>query len=1222
MLTFSGERIVPEADNCEPRFALKMYQEHIARYLFASQAAADKHVLDVGCGVGYGSQLLAKSGAKHVTAFDLSLEAIQHAREFYPHRNLSSLVGSAEEFGFAHQFDLITAFEIIEHLPRQHKALNRIAAALKPNGLLVISTPRPLGQQRSAFHERELSFLDFSNLLTCHFPYIEWFFENNHFASLVAGARPASIESVHTLHPQFDLGQADYFVAVASHSPIDRTLFREQLVLNNDDYVRNLERDVNILHEAENDYRQRIKSLEGEGQALRTQVSRLQGEAEAARQDGEGALRDEIARLQSELTEARQREAEADIRARDALHRLEQSTVSAQGLQHDLDEKLQQEARNAAEISRLKEEINEGEIKLKRTRSQSRQESEKFIADLMRFRSELTQVREDQSRAQAARASSEQELALARQQLQALRQIASGSQEWVKEISHSRSWRVTQPLRHLALRARGTELVSPEARAASATVAAAQAQLSVLMPSSPELAPRNGNAPSKAIQAEPKNLRFDVLYVVGCNEGESKRYRVHNLVEGLTELGYSARAISTNEIPDLLEAHFAARVAVLFRCDYGDQVEHLLRYCKNNRISTVFDIDDLVFEPDSIGYVRVVNTFTPEDRAAYLRGVQSYRKALLACDRATCTTNYLARRIAALGKKVDVIPNSLNEKQLAIAREIPGKDGRQLAEVRIGYFSGSNTHQVDFEACESALLTAMENRPELRFVLVGILDLDARWNRFSHRIEKHPLLPYDQMLKLLSSIDINLAPLEMDNPYCESKSQLKIFEAGLVGVPTVASEVESYGEAIDNGVDGFLASNSGQWLAALEKLIDSKELRTAVGERAKQRASSQFGPKAVAQRAESVYGFFTDDGKVGELSRQEKPRLRIAWIIPGLIIGSGGHRNILRAAYHLQQFGHQLELYFTNTKMDSNQLAEQVRAHFYPLRCPMHRYDGQIEPTDVLFATHWTTVDAAVRARSSARELMYFVQDFEPAFAPMGTEYILAENTYRLGLYCITSGPWCETLLRTQFQCEADHFVFPIDRAIYHPRARTKPETNVIFFARPEMPRRCFELGVLALEELHRLRPDVEIILFGSPKVESHHLPFPATKKLLLPTIDDLATLYANADLGIAFSTTNPSLVPYEMMACGLPVVDLGRPGNEVNYGNQRDIALLAPPDPKAMAARMRDLLEDSKELFARSNRAVEFVQTFPSEEEMARRVEELILKRMAKSEKAMAARR
>ena len=63
MLKFTGERIVPGADNCEKLFARKMYQEHIARYLFASQFVGGRDVLDVGCGVGYGSHWLARQGA-------------------------------------------------------------------------------------------------------------------------------------------------------------------------------------------------------------------------------------------------------------------------------------------------------------------------------------------------------------------------------------------------------------------------------------------------------------------------------------------------------------------------------------------------------------------------------------------------------------------------------------------------------------------------------------------------------------------------------------------------------------------------------------------------------------------------------------------------------------------------------------------------------------------------------------------------------------------------------------------------------------------------------------------------------------------------------------------------------------------------------------------------------------------------------------------------------
>jgi glycosyltransferase involved in cell wall biosynthesis len=111
--------------------------------------------------------------------------------------------------------------------------------------------------------------------------------------------------------------------------------------------------------------------------------------------------------------------------------------------------------------------------------------------------------------------------------------------------------------------------------------------------------------------------------------------------------------------------------------------------------------------------------------------------------------------------------------------------------------------------------------------------------------------------------------------------------------------------------------------------------------------------------------------------------------------------------------------------------------------------------------------------------------------------------------------------------------------------------------------------------------------------------------------LQDLAEIYVNSDLGIVFSTTNPSLVPYEMMACGLPVVDLKRPGNEINYGAREDIAFLADPSPSVMAQQIQKLLEDREQLTQRSVNGLEFVQTLPSEEQMARRVEELILRRM-----------
>jgi glycosyltransferase involved in cell wall biosynthesis len=341
--------------------------------------------------------------------------------------------------------------------------------------------------------------------------------------------------------------------------------------------------------------------------------------------------------------------------------------------------------------------------------------------------------------------------------------------------------------------------------------------------------------------------------------------------------------------------------------------------------------------------------------------------------------------------------------------------------------------------------------------------------------------------------------------------------------------------------------------------------------------------------------------------------LSIAWIVPGLIIGGGGHRNIIRCAYHLEQLGHQVSLHFTDSKDSGEMVRAKVRKHFYPLNGHIGLLENSFPHSDFLFATHWTTVAHAERFRDRVGEIIYFVQDFEPYFYAMGSEYVLAESTYRKGFYAITSGIWCEHFLRNQYGAEADHFQFPIDRSIYFNRKSSRRDDRVLFFAKPEMPRRCFELGVQALQSFHTLRPDVEIAFYGSSRPSE--LSFPVTHLGVLPGPNDLAKLYNEATVGIAFSTTNPSLVPYEMMACGLPVVDLGRAGNEMNYDGRFDIARLANPDPAAMAREIADLISNSAERVSRSKEGLTFASTFPIEEDVGRRIEGLLLKRARASE-------
>ena len=169
----------------------------------------------------------------------------------------------------------------------------------------------------------------------------------------------------------------------------------------------------------------------------------------------------------------------------------------------------------------------------------------------------------------------------------------------------------------------------------------------------------------------------------------------------------------------------------------------------------------------------------------------------------------------------------------------------------------------------------------------------------------------------------------------------------------------------------------------------------------------------------------------------------------------------------------------------------------------------------------------------------YFVQDFEPYFYPVGTEYIQAENSYRQGLHCLTLGPWLAKLMREQYGAEADHFDFAVDTEIYHPAAvRTARRTcAVAFYARPSTPRRAYELGVEALQPGQAAQPGGgDRLLWRRRRCRRRRFPY-TNAGLLNPW--ELATLFASCDVGLVFSTTNPSFVPFEMMACRCAVVDL-----------------------------------------------------------------------------------
>jgi glycosyltransferase involved in cell wall biosynthesis len=311
---------------------------------------------------------------------------------------------------------------------------------------------------------------------------------------------------------------------------------------------------------------------------------------------------------------------------------------------------------------------------------------------------------------------------------------------------------------------------------------------------------------------------------------------------------------------------------------------------------------------------------------------------------------------------------------------------------------------------------------------------------------------------------------------------------------------------------------------------------------------------------------------------------RINWVIPNYYAVSGGHRTIFRLTRGLEEAGYEVRFHiFGETHYVSDSEATEVlRAHYFPLKATVHLGVEEMPPAEVCVATSWETA-YAVRDFNACRRKVYFVQDFEPSFFPASTEHALAENTYRFGFECICAGGWLARKMR-EYENRAESFDLAYDPAVYSPGAGAYSKNRVVFYARHQTRRRGTELGLLALALLKERRPGVEVVLFGSDDLP-YELPFDYTPAGIMGE-RELAELYRGATVGLSVSLTNYSLVPQEMLACGLPVVEMELPSVRAAYPDGGPGIRLAEPDPVRIADALSEVLALSDSEMRRARQA------------------------------------
>jgi len=330
-----------------------------------------------------------------------------------------------------------------------------------------------------------------------------------------------------------------------------------------------------------------------------------------------------------------------------------------------------------------------------------------------------------------------------------------------------------------------------------------------------------------------------------------------------------------------------------------------------------------------------------------------------------------------------------------------------------------------------------------------------------------------------------------------------------------------------------------------------------------------------------MYPFLRDD---------EPGKKKIAWVMPHPGKGSGGHRTIIQNVNALIKAGYICDIYVEENGVDTGETVKQKINEWYePCNAGVYVGFNLQRNYDLMFATGWQTIDFV--RRLSAKKKVYFIQDFEPWFFPMGDQYIITENSYRYGFVPVTIGKWLSNKMQTEFNNPSRYFDFCADVKTYRPLENVEKENAICYVYQPEKPRRCDYIGLKALKIVKELRPDLKIYLYGS--VIEGTIDVECENLHIIP-LEKCNELYNKCKVGVCMSASNPSRIPFEMMAAGLPVVELYKENNI--YDMPDGGVLLAEPTPEAIASSIIYLLDNPDKCKAMSEFGTNYMKDYPLE--------------------------
>jgi glycosyltransferase involved in cell wall biosynthesis len=319
-----------------------------------------------------------------------------------------------------------------------------------------------------------------------------------------------------------------------------------------------------------------------------------------------------------------------------------------------------------------------------------------------------------------------------------------------------------------------------------------------------------------------------VAYYYEKPDNSTFRYRIYNMMQVIETIeDISSSYFCSDDIPYLDQVLDSIDVLVICRSRYTVYLNQFIHRAKSKGVRVLYDVDDLVFD---VQYIDLILDTLDQDLShpaaldhwfAYVGRMGS---ALKLCDGCITTNDYLGKRISDFyDVDINVVPNFLNKEQLEFSNRIydeKSENGYKRSEdINIGYFSGTPTHNKDFELVAESIKQLFNTDSRVRLRIAGYIDLPSDLNKYSEKIEMYPFQDFVNLQRLISFSEINIVPLQ-NNIFTNCKSELKYFEASVVGTITIASPTYVYNENIIDSKNGYL-SRDYEWTSVLNNAIST-----------------------------------------------------------------------------------------------------------------------------------------------------------------------------------------------------------------------------------------------------------------------------------------------------------------------------------------------------------------------------------------------------------------